>query len=121
MGDFNMTLNNPKLRELIADDELPNLISEATCFKSINPTCIDNFLINKKTRFMKTLTFKTGVFDHHKLISTMLRASFAKVKPEKFFTVAVETLTIKSLTKNCKYNCPQYQILNHFNLHLKSF
>ena len=56
MGDFNMTLSNPKLSELIADHELRTLISESTCFKSINPTCIDNFLTNKQTSFIKTLT-----------------------------------------------------------------
>ena len=43
MGDFNMTPNNPKLSELIDHHELCPLISEPTCFKSINPTCIDNF------------------------------------------------------------------------------
>ena len=48
MGDFNMTPNNAKLSELIADHELCTLISKPTCFKSINPTCIDNFLTNKK-------------------------------------------------------------------------
>ena len=58
MDDFNMTPNNPKLSELIADHELCTLISEPTCFKSINPTCIDNFFTNKKTCFMKTLTLK---------------------------------------------------------------
>ena len=50
MGDFNMTPNNPKLSELIADHELCALISEPTCFKSINPACIDNLLTNKKAR-----------------------------------------------------------------------
>ena len=119
MGDFNMTPNNPKLSELIADHELCTLISEPTCFKSINPTCIDNFLTNKKTRFMKTLTFETGVSDHHKLIGTMLRSTFAKGKPKKCFTVAIETLTIKSLKKNYKNNYCQRQksfkvILNQF-------
>ena len=48
MGDYNMTPNNPKLTELIADHELCTLISEPTCFKSINRTCINNFLTNKK-------------------------------------------------------------------------
>ena len=43
MVDFNMTPNNPKLCELIADHELCTLISEPTCFKSINPTFIENF------------------------------------------------------------------------------
>ena len=72
MGDFNMTPNNSKLRELIIDHELCTLISEPICFKSTNPTFINNFLTNKKTRFTKTLTFETGVSDHHKLIGTML-------------------------------------------------
>ena len=85
MDDFNMTPNNRKLSELIADHELCTLISEPTCFKSINPTCIDNFLTNKKTRFMKTLTFETGVSDHYELIGTMLRSTFAKEKPKKIF------------------------------------
>ena len=49
--------------------------------KSISPTCIDNFLTNKKTRFMKTLTFETGVSGHHKLIGTMLTSTCAKRKP----------------------------------------
>ena len=44
MGDLNMTPNNPKLNELIADHELCTLLLEPTYFKSINPTCIDNFL-----------------------------------------------------------------------------
>ena len=51
MGDFSMTPNNPKLSELIPDHKLCKLKPEPTCFKSINPTCIDNFLINKKNSF----------------------------------------------------------------------
>ena len=34
---------------------------------------------------MKTLTFEPGVFDHQKLIGTMLRSTFAKGKPKKMF------------------------------------
>ena len=85
MGDFNVTPNNPKLSELIDDLELCTLMSEPTCFKSINPTCIDNFLTNKKTLFTKTLTFETGVSDRHEVIGAMLRSTFAKGKPKKIF------------------------------------
>ena len=53
MGDFCMAPNNPKLSEWIDDHELCTLISEPTCFKIFNPTCIDNFLTNKKTGFIK--------------------------------------------------------------------
>ena len=34
---------------------------------------------------MNTLTFETGVSDHHKLIGMMLRSTFAKGKPKKIF------------------------------------
>ena len=81
MGDFNMTPNNPKLIELIADHELYILISEPISFKSINPICIDNFLTNKKNH----LTLETGASDYHKLIGTMLRSTFTKGKPKEMF------------------------------------
>ena len=68
-----------------------NLISEITCFKSINPTFINNFLASKKTCFMNTLTFKTGVSNHHKLIGTMPRPTFAKGKPKKYFMAVTKT------------------------------
>ena len=48
MVDFNMALDNPNFNELIEDHELSAVISEPTCFKSINPTCSDNFLRPKK-------------------------------------------------------------------------
>ena len=49
MGDFNMTPKNPRLNELIENnDGLSNVISEQAYFKSISTTCTDNFLTNKK-------------------------------------------------------------------------
>ena len=39
-----------------------------------------NFLKSKKTRFMNTLAFETGVSDHRKLIGAMLRSTFAEGK-----------------------------------------
>ena len=120
MDDFNMTPNNPKLSELIADHELCTLISEPTCFKSINhtciddtctdntcidDTCIDNFLTNKKTSFMKTLRFETGASDHHKLIGTMLRSRVAKGKLKKMFYRCYRTFgnkTFEEELQNCR-------------------
>ena len=80
-----MPLDNPNFNELIEDHELSALLSEPTYFKSINPTCIANFLTSKKTHFMKTLPFETGVSDHHKLIGTKQRSVFPKGKPKKLF------------------------------------
>ena len=68
------------LYELNKDHELRNLISEP-----INPTGIDNNLRNKKTRFIKTLTFDIGIPDHLKVIGTMPRSVFIKEKPNNTF------------------------------------
>ena len=83
MGNLDMTLDNPNFNQLIEDHELTALISEPTCFKNINPTSIESLLTSKKTRFMNTLAFETGLSDHHKFIGAMLRSTFSKGKPKK--------------------------------------
>ena len=113
MGNFNMTLDNPNFNELIEDHKLSSLISEPTSFKSINPTCIDNFPTSKKTRFMNTLTFKTGVSDHLKLIGTMLKSTFAKGKPEQIFYRCYKNFDIEEELK--KY---LLSVLNFESFHL---
>ena len=81
-----MFFDNPNFDELIEDYELSTLISEPTHFKSINPTCINNFLTSEKNPFYEySITFEMGVSDHHKVIGTMLRSTFAKGKPKKIF------------------------------------
>ena len=44
---------------------------------------------------MESLTFETGVSDHHKRIGTMLRSTLTKGKPKKMFYRPIKTLTIK--------------------------
>ena len=76
-----MTPKNKKFKKLIEAHELCSPTSEPTCFKSVSPTCIENFLTNKKTCFIKTLTFETAFSQHHKFIGTMLGSTFTKGKP----------------------------------------
>ena len=49
---------------------------------------------------MKTFTFETGVSDHHKPITTMLRSTFAKGKPKHMFHRCCKNL--KGSQKNYK-------------------
>ena len=121
MGDFNITPNNPKLSKLIADHELCTPISEPTCFKSINPACIGNFLTNKKTRFMKTLTFVTGVFDHHKLIGTMLRSTFAKGKHKTMLYLSYRNFDNKMFEEELQMQLPSVSDFVRFKVILNQF
>ena len=81
-GDFNMSTENSNLKNFMCSFDLESLINSPTCYKSINPTCIDLILTNKKNHFMKSATFETGLSDHHKLTKLNCRpehtASFIK-------------------------------------------
>ena len=55
-----------------------------TCFKnSKNPSCIEFLLTNFKPYFMKTNAFETGISDHHKMISNIMKHYFTRESPLK--------------------------------------
>ena len=85
LGDFNLSTENPDLKNFMCSFDLERLIDSPTCYKSINPTCIDLILTNKKNHFMKFATFETGLSDHHKLITTILRKTISKGNSKKMF------------------------------------
>ena len=60
--DFNLSTENPNFKNLLNSFDLESLIKIPTCYKSLSsPTCIDLILTNKKTLFMKSTTFETGM------------------------------------------------------------
>ena len=61
---------------------LPNLIKKPTCFKSQNSTLLDLILTNRPRSFLKSQNFETGLSDCHKLICSILRASFKRLPPK---------------------------------------
>ena len=63
--------------------ELNRLIKDPTCFKSSNPSCIDNFYTNFTTMFFNSSTVGTGISDHHSLICIMVHSTFCE-GPSKF-------------------------------------
>ena len=59
------------------------LIKTPTCYQSHNPICIDNILTNQKALFKFSKTFETGLSDHHKLISTIMKSGSFKGSSRK--------------------------------------
>ena len=83
MGDFNITTSNPVLSHFLDMFALSPLNINPTCFKnSKNPSCIDLLLTNFKPSFMKTNIFETGISDHHKMISTIMKLHFTRESPK---------------------------------------
>ena len=60
-----------------------NIVKNKTCIKSIeNPSCVDLILTGKPGSFQHTNVFETGISDHHKLVTKVMRAKFTKALPE---------------------------------------
>ena len=73
LGDFNMSSENPNLKNFMYSFDLDSVIDSPTCYKSINPFCINLVLANKKNHFMNSTTCEIVLSDHHKLTTTILR------------------------------------------------
>ena len=85
MGDFNLTIENKHLEELLSLFNIKSLISSPTCFQSINPTCIDLILTNQEDLFSNSNTCEVGISDHHHLVSTMLNKKILKGSTKTLF------------------------------------
>ena len=57
---------------------LTNLVKRPTCFKLQDGTLIDVMLTNRSRSFLKSQNYETGLSDCHKLVVSILRASFKK-------------------------------------------
>ena len=63
---------------------LTNLVKKTTCFKSQDGTVIDLMLANRPRSFLKSQNSEIGLSDCHKLVVSILRASF-KTFPRKTY------------------------------------
>ena len=82
MGNFNLTIENKHLKELL---NLGSLISSLRCFQDINPTCIDFILRNQEDLFSNSNACEAGISDHHHLVSTMLDKIISKDSAKTLF------------------------------------
>ena len=83
-GDFNIEEADPIMSEFLFKNDSKNLVQQKTCFKSINnPSCIDLFVTNSPRSFQNTITFASGLSDFHKIILTILKSTFPKVRPKQ--------------------------------------
>ena len=69
------------MSEFLFKNDSENLVQQKTCFKSANnPSCIDLFVTNSPRSFQNTITFASGLSDFHKMILTILKSTFPKVR-----------------------------------------
>ena len=79
LGDFNSLHVEPYMKDFCETYNLENLIKKPTCFKkTINPSSIDVMLTNTKNSFQDSMTIETGLSDHHKMTTSILKIFFKK-------------------------------------------
>ena len=60
-----------------------NLLNKPRCYKnSTNPSCVDLILTNRPRSFQNSCTFKTELFDFHKMTLIVLKQYVPKQKPK---------------------------------------
>ena len=68
---------------------------------------------------MRTLTFETGISDHHKLIGTMLRSTFVKGKPRKMFYRCYRNFDNKTFEEELQKQLPSVSDFESFQFAFK--
>ena len=73
VGDLNINCLSENesrcLKDVMEVFGLYNLIDTPTCYKSVDPTLIDVFLISQRRRIASTINVTTGISDFHNLIA----------------------------------------------------
>ena len=76
------------MKFLILEETLKSLVKGKICFKNLeSPKCIDLFITNSIACFQKTTAVTSGLFDFHKMIMTVWKASFQKSKPKEILYI----------------------------------
>ena len=78
-----MTAENPQVNSIMQLHDMSHLINEPTYFQWHDPTCTENILTNQKTMFKTSKTFESGLSDHHKLMSTIMKSGSFRSPPRK--------------------------------------
>ena len=120
LGDFNMTAENTKMKQLLNTFSLESLITSLTCFKSVKPTCIDLTLTNHKQYFIKSRTPVTGISDFHVLTLTIMRKIFCKGNPKTKFYRDYKNFDCEMFERKLSCSLLSFQSLDYVFLLLLS-
>ena len=82
-GDFNLEPTNTVMMNFMDSQHFINLIKNNTCFKGVG-SCIDLILTIRKYCFKNTSSYETGISEHHHLIFSIMKTTFASKEPKKF-------------------------------------
>ena len=104
LWDLNILLDNTQLQNFCESFLFEHLMKKPTCYKGDTPTGIDHIITNIPKRFMKSMTLETSISDHHKMIMTSFRSTFAKGKPKTFYYCCYKKFNLEQFQMELKKN-----------------
>jgi len=135
IGDLNFNLfHDNMLSTIMPSFNLTNVIKEATCFKSSDPTLIDVMLVTKRRKILDSFTENVGISDFHNLIGGILRIHKPAPKVKKVVTrklgridydrvradlgdCDLSRMVEQALDVNCAYNSLEAYLCNLLDKH----
>ena len=102
IGDFNIQLGNKTLKDFCDLNQLEYLILKPTCYKGKTSSTSDLIITNHKSSFMKYDTCETGLSNHHKIVHSFLRKTFAKGKPKTIYYQCYKNFEQNKFNKELK-------------------
>ena len=83
-SDLNAQVGEKSFDTFLYQHQLTSISRNPTCYKNPNnPSCIDHILTNSPKSFFKTETVFTGLSDFHKLVLSVFKLHFSKVKAKE--------------------------------------
>ena len=83
LDDFDVQENETIFSEFLNAYNAKNIVKNKTCFKSIeNLSCVDLIITDKPGSLQHTNVFETDISDHHKLVSTVMKAKLTNTSPK---------------------------------------
>ena len=82
LSDSNVRIEDVSIKTFCSNFNLTSMINKPTCYKNPDkPTCIDLILTNCPGSFQNSCVIETGLSDFHKMIVTVMKASYRKIEP----------------------------------------
>ena len=82
LSDSNARIEDVSIKTFCSNFNLTSMINKPTCYKNPDkPTCIDLILTNCPGSFQNSCVIETGLSDFHKMIVTVMKASYRKIEP----------------------------------------
>ena len=84
VGDFNAQIGEKCFDDFLFQHELRSVNDRPTCYKNPDkPSCIDFILTNSPLSFRKSDCLFTGLSDCNKLVLSVFKTTFSKLKPKE--------------------------------------